>query len=368
MFPCFQKLQGLQAALWFILTLRGNLPLREVTMVKSRKAKSFIGCFLGFFISLSAGIAFAENSLVPVGQTVGVTMDMKGITIVDIADVEGYDGTCSPAKDAGLRAGDVIESINGRHMNSAKDFEEVIAETDGEELEITLRRGDEKKTFSVRPSLSSQDGKYRLGVWVKDAASGIGTVTYYDPDSGEFGALGHGISENSEEKAIGISGGEILDARIVSIQKGGKGQPGELVGVFTENDKKLGVVTENTEVGIKGIVQDGAKLTSVMEPIPIAKRNEVKTGKAEILSIIEEGKIEAFEIEIQKINRDTKNPKGMVLKVTDKTLLDKTGGIVQGMSGSPIIQEGKLVGAVTHVFVNDPTRGYGIFMENMLNA
>ncbi len=336
-------------------------------MIKSRKVKNAISCFLGFSISLSMSFASAMEKLVPVGQTVGVTMDMKGITVVDIADVESYNGKCAtPAKDAGIRAGDVIETIDGKLLDSANNFEKIIAESDGKELEITLRRGDEKKTCSVKPSLSSQDGKYRLGVWVKDAASGIGTVTYLNPDTGEFGALGHGISEKPEGNVIGISGGEILDARIVSIQKGGRGQPGELVGVFTEKDKKLGTVTENTEVGIKGIVQDGVQLSSVMDAIPIAKRDEVKTGKAEILSNIEESKIEKFEIEIQKINRDTENPKGMVIKVTDKKLLDKTGGIVQGMSGSPIIQEGKLVGAVTHVFVNDPTRGYGIFLENML--
>ncbi len=337
-------------------------------MIKSRIVKNVISCFLGLSINFTANIAFAADKLIPVGQTVGVTMDMKGITVVDIADVECYDGKCdTPAKDAGIRAGDVIENINGKSVNSANSFEKIVAESKGEELKLTLRRGDEKKTCLVKPSLSSQDGKYRLGVWVKDAASGIGTVTYLNPDTGEFGALGHGISDNSEGNAIQISGGEILDARIVSIQKGGKGQPGELVGVFSEKDRKLGDLTENTEVGVKGVVEEGENLSCIMDEVPIAKRDEVKTGKAEILSNIEEGKIERFEIEIQKINRDTKNPKGMVIKVTDKKLLEKTGGIVQGMSGSPIIQEGKLVGAVTHVFVNDPTRGYGIFIENMLN-
>ncbi len=334
--------------------------------MKKRKTIKKVGCFLGIFFSLMTLQGFATEMLVPVGQTVGVAMDMKGVTIVDIADVEGRDGLCSPARDAGLRAGDVIESIGGKQIDSARSFEEMVAKAEGKDLEVVVRRGNEKKTCKVQPALSATDQQYRLGVWIKDAASGIGTVTYFDPVSGEFGALGHGISNHADGNAISISGGEIFDARVVSIQKGDKGHPGELVGVFTENDKRLGTVQENTEVGLKGKVEDGITFSSIMDAVPIAMRSEVQVGKAEIVSNIEEGKIEKFQVEIQKINRDVKDPKGMVIKVTDKTLLEKTGGIVQGMSGSPIIQEGKLVGAVTHVFVNDPTRGYGIFMENML--
>ncbi len=336
-------------------------------MRKGRRVKRTVGYVLAVFFSLTAIQGFAEEMLIPVGQTVGVTMNMKGVTVVDIADVKGSDGNCvQPGKDAGIRAGDVIESIDGKQVDSAKRFEEIVAEGKGKELKIIARRGHERKSFLVKPALSSTDGKYRLGVWVKDAASGIGTVTYYNPETDEFGALGHGISDHQTGTAIGISGGEILDARIVSIQKGCKGQPGELVGVFGENDRKLGIVEENTEVGLKGRMISGVKFSSLMNAIPIARRKDVQIGKAQILSNIEEGKIEAFEIEIQKINCDTQNSKGMVIKVTDQKLLEKTGGIVQGMSGSPIIQEGKLVGAVTHVFVNDPTRGYGIFIENML--
>ncbi len=313
------------------------------------------------------GFAAAE-SLIPVGQTVGVTLDMKGVTIVDTTDVEDQDGNLSsPAKDAGLRAGDVIESINGKTMDSAKDLEEIIAKQGGEELTIQMKRGNEEKECHLTPVLSGTDGVYRLGIWIKDAASGIGTVTYIDPETGEFGALGHGIAETPESEAIEVKGGEILDASIVSIQKGGKGQPGELVGVFTEDDKKLGTVYANTLVGLKGTIVQGADLKPIMDAVPVATRDEVETGNAEILSNVEEGSIEKFSVEIQKINRDTDNPKGMVIKVTDPKLLEKTGGIVQGMSGSPILQNGKIVGAVTHVFVNDPTRGYGIFIENMLS-
>ena len=313
---------------------------------------------------------YAETrQLIPVGQTVGITLDMKGVTIVDTTDVEGYDGKkTAPAQSAGLRAGDIIEEINGETIDSADELERIVAKSGETALTILIRRNEEEKEYSVTPALSCADGNYRIGVWIKDAASGIGTITYLDPNTLEFGALGHGIAETPQQRAISIRNGEVLDARIVSIQKGSRGQPGELVGVFTEDEKKLGTVSSNTEVGLRGVLDKKAKLNTVMEPIPVANRGEVREGDAEMLANVEEGKIETFSIEIQKINKDADNPKGMVIKVTDRRLLDKTGGIVQGMSGSPIIQNGKLVGAVTHVFVSDAARGYGIFMDSMLGA
>ena len=309
----------------------------------------------------------AAESLIPVGQTVGVTLDMKGVTVVDTTDIEDKNGEISsPAEKAGIKIGDVIETIDGKPVSSAEDLEKIITGKDGTELKLQIRRGDKEKECVVTPVLSGAEGVYRLGIWVKDAASGIGTVTYLNPETKEFGALGHGIAETPESQPISAKGGEIMDAKIVSIQKGGKGQPGELVGVFTEEDKKLGTVLANTPAGLKGIAEKEESFKTVMDAVPVASREEVETGDAEILSNVEEGKIEKFQVEIQKINKDTDNPKGMVIKVTDPNLLEKTGGIVQGMSGSPIVQNGKLVGAVTHVFVNDPTRGYGIFIENML--
>lgn len=334
-------------------------------MNKNKKWKNMIGGILSTIFVIMPSFVFAEEMLVPVGQTVGVTMNMKGVTVVDIADVDEGDGRfVSPAGNAGIRVGDVIESVDGKSVTSAKDFDEMVSNAK-DELTLVAHRDGKKKTFSVKPIRSSQDKKFQLGIWVKDTVSGIGTVTYLNPKNGEFGGLGHGIAENKNGEVVNISQGEIVDARIVSVQKSGKGQPGELVGVFSDQDKVLGYINENTEVGIKGVVIDG-ELKKALDAIPVAKREEVKIGTAEMLSNIEDGKIERFQVEIQKINRDSKNPKGMVVKITDKKLLEKTGGIVQGMSGSPILQNGKLVGAVTHVFVNDPTRGYGIFIENML--
>lgn len=334
-------------------------------MMKTVKCKRVISLLLFVVVIAFSTCVFAEKMLVPIGQTVGITMNMKGITVVDIADIESYDGRfVAPAKNVGIHIGDVIESVNGKAISSVKEFEELISDSN-DEIEMTVKREGRKKRFIIKPVLSSSDHKNQIGIWVKDSVSGIGTITYLDPETGAFGGLGHGISEKLNEKAVEISGGNVFDARIVSIQKGGKGQPGELVGIFNEDDKVIGSISENTEVGIKGMIMENC-LDQICGAIPVAQRDEVKTGNAEIISNIEEEKTEKFQVEIQKINRDKKNPKGMVIKVTDKRLLEKTGGIVQGMSGSPIIQDGKLVGAVTHVFVNDPTRGYGIFIENML--
>ena len=331
------------------------------------KRKICLG-FLIFLISLGGTNVYAEERLlVPVGQTVGVTLDMEGVTIVDTTDVEDYDGKRhTPAKDAGLRSGDIIETINGISIESAQQLEEVVNSQGETALEIVARRQGKEKCCKAEAALSNKDGHYRLGVWIKDAASGIGAITYFDPENGEFGALGHGISDNTENGVLPIQGGELWKASVVSVQKGSKGQPGELIGVFAEGKEKLGEIQSNTLVGLTGTLESGVKPDTIMEAVPAAKREEAYEGEAEILANIEENKVEAFSVEIQKINKDTENTKGMVVKITDQRLLDKTGGIVQGMSGSPIIQNGRIVGAVTHVFVNDPTRGYGIFIENML--
>ena len=230
---------------------------------------------------------------------------------------------------------------------------------------IAQSKGNEKHC-RTKAILSQKDGHYRLGIWIKDAASGLGTVTYANPETGDFGALGHSISEGVNEEVLTIQSGEVWKASIVSVQKGSKGQPGELIGVFSEGKEKIGEIQSNTTVGLKGKLDKIENFDVISDAIPVAERDTVCEGEAEILANIEENKIERFSVEIQKINKNESDSKGMVVKITDQRLLSKTGGIVQGMSGSPILQNGKFVGAVTHVFVNDPTRGYGIFIENML--
>ena len=312
-------------------------------------------------------VSAEEKSLIPVGKTIGITLNLSGVIVTDTADVTDYEGNkTSPAKKAGIEPGDSIEKINGYNVMSAKDFEKIINENGASPLNITLTRNGKTKELTVNASLSCIDGFYRIGVWIKDAASGIGTITYVDSSTKEFGALGHAISETPNSTPIPISGGNILDATVVSVQKGEKGTPGELIGVFTDGKEKLGKISSNEPIGIKGTLIDNSNIIERLEKVPIAQRQEVYEGEAEIRSNIEGDKIESFSVEIQKINKDESNTRGMIIKVTDNKLLERTGGIVQGMSGSPILQNGKIVGAVTHVFVNDPTRGYGIFIENML--
>lgn len=300
-------------------------------MKKTRFANKWI--FLGILLTFSShSVAFGATELIPVGRTVGVTLDMKGVTVVDTTDVEGENGQrTSPAEEAGLLSGDVILEVNGREIGSAGELEERVRKEGKEEMRLKISRHGEEKDVVIKPSVATEDGNYRMGVWVKDAASGIGTVTYLNPQTMEFGALGHPISEEPDGNPLWIEGGEILDADLVSVQKGDKGQPGELVGVFSEQNDKLGEVSQNTPVGLIGTIKEGASLTEKMEALPIADRAEVEVGAAEILSNIEEGKIQSYQVEIQKINKDKENPKGMVIKVTDPILLEKTGGIVQGM-------------------------------------
>lgn len=333
----------------------------------SLQERIFVFVLISFFMRMP--LVAAETELIPLGQTVGVALDMEGVTVVDTTDVEDYDGNrYTPAKDAGIRAGDRIKSINGIALESAKQLDTLVGKAEDTPLEIVIIRNGKERVVTGTPALSKTDGKYRLGVWVKDAASGIGTITYVNPETLEFGALGHGICDTTHNQIIEICGGDILNATVVSVQKGSKGCPGELLGVFSEGKEKIGEICENSTVGLKGTMTAEYFSEISAQKMPIAKREDVYEGEAEILANIEENKVERFSIRIKKINRDTQNEKGLILEVTDPRLLEKTGGIVQGMSGSPIVQEGKLVGAVTHVFVNDPTMGYGILIETMLQS
>lgn len=334
-----------------------------------KKIASKLSILLCFFLAVSLP-TWAEDSvrkLIPVGQTVGVTLEFGGVEVVDVVDFSDYDGkTHSPAKDAGIVAGDLILEINGAAVNTTKDLRDIVNKNGEGELTVLYRHDGQDREAKMTPAISNTDGMLCLGIWIKDAASGIGTLTYYDPETGEFGALGHGICDAGTGNIIDITGGDILKSTIVAVQKGEKGQPGELIGVFADGKEKLGKIASNVDDGLKGTIDAGAHLNTVSDALEIATRDEVHEGDAYILSNVEEDRIDRFEVEIQKINESESSSKSMVVKIKDKNLIEKTGGIVQGMSGSPIIQDNKLVGAVTHVFVNDPTRGYGIFISNML--
>ncbi len=307
-----------------------------------------------------------NKSLVVGGKCVGVTLCTNGVLVTDISDIACDNGKhLSPAKDAGLKPGDLIQSFNNQTTLTVDDLNTAIKASQGTESTLKFIRDKNEHVVLITPQLSQADQDFKIGAWVKDAASGIGTITYFDPQTNEFAALGHGICDSDTGQMLKIDKGNIYTSSIVSVNKGEKGIPGELNGIFDDNSANLGEITKNISSGIFGTADSNFLDNTYL--LPVGTKIETIAGKAEIMSNIEGQKIDKFNIEIVRIlpNKLSVN-KGMIIKITDQRLLDKTGGIVRGMSGSPIIQNGKIVGAVTHVFVNDPTRGYGIFIEDML--
>lgn len=308
------------------------------------------------------------REVVACGNTVGVKLNIEGILVVGMSDIETPDGKKElPAKDAGIKPGDLIIEANGKKMNSIEALIKEIDNSNGEHIKMKYKRDKKTELITIKPIKSVEDNKYHLGMWVRDSTAGIGTLTFYDPKNNAFGALGHGITDIDTGALMPIENGEIVESNILTIIKGRAGNPGELKGVLIEERRELGLISKNSPYGIYGVLNNDMLHKFPNKLYPVGLRNEVELGKASILSNIDGKTIDEYEIEILKISKKTSNmQKGMVIKIKDNELLEKTGGIVQGMSGSPIIQNGKLIGAVTHVLVNDPTRGYGIFIENML--
>jgi stage IV sporulation protein B len=307
-----------------------------------------------------------DTELIPVGAPVGIYMETDGVMVVGVGDFKDSAGMeCSPSKYI-LKSGDYIRRVNGKQVYSKKDFTEMVTDSDGENLILTVERNSELINVTVTP-VKDQTGVYKLGLWVRDNSQGVGTLTYIDAE-GNFGALGHGITDADTEKVLEILDGTLYDTEIVSVKKGVSGSPGEMTGMITYSDAHiLGDITENTENGIFGVCNEKALQTFMAnEALPIGFKQEIEKGPAQILSTVGD-ETKYYDVEITDIHMDHDNVnRGIELKVTDTELINTTGGIVQGMSGSPIIQNGKIIGAVTHVFINDPTRGYGIFIENML--
>ncbi len=309
-----------------------------------------------------------NKKVVPCGNTVGVKLRVNGILVIGISDVETFDGRkIIPAKDIGIKTGDLIIEVNNKKINKIDELIKEVENSKGNSINLKYKRGEFIDGAEIIPVKSADDKKYHLGLWVRDSTAGIGTLTFYDPETEGFGALGHGITDIDTGALMPVENGEILKSSILGIRKGVQGKPGELKGVFLDDQKVIGSIKKNCSGGIYGELNDQAGSILPDKPYPIALRSQVKVGPAKILSNINGNDIREYSIEIQKVSKQSLNgPKGMIIKITDPYLLQETGGIVQGMSGSPIIQNGKLIGAVTHVLVNDPTRGYGIFIEWML--
>lgn len=309
--------------------------------------------------------AVGGRMLIPGGVPFGVRLCHEGVTVVGLPDVRtGGTGSGSPAKDAGIRVRDIILSVDGKRVTSAADMAALIGECGGKTLDLTLRRGDGELTISVTPVLS--DDGYKAGLWIRDSTAGIGTVTFIDPATGAFAGLGHGICDSDTGELVKPGRGIVVNVAISGVEKGQAGAPGELRGYFSSG--KIGSLTGNTECGVFGVFAELPEgMSGDAKAIPAATSAETHDGDAEIICTSDSG-TGRYKVRISGIDRSGRPVKNFVVTVTDPDLIAKTGGIVQGMSGSPIIQDGKLIGAVTHVLVNSPEMGYGIFIDNMLAA
>lgn len=311
-----------------------------------------------------------QIKVIPGGQTIGVNLKSAGILVVGHHQVNvSGNRKVSPGEEARLQVGDMIISMNGIPIH---EVEKVAAFTEtagkaGKPLDLIVMRRGEKLAVKLMPAYDILDRSYRLGLYIRDSAKGVGTLTFYAPSRSTYGALGHVITDMDTQMPIAVGGGEIVHSNVTSIAKSQNGDPGEKIAHFFREGKTLGNIEKNTSFGIFGKMTTLPDHGVAEKAIPIALANEVKTGPAQIYTVVSGQKVEKFDIEITHVSRqDFPATKGLVLKITDKRLLERTGGIVQGMSGSPIIQDGKMVGAVTHVFVNNPTNGYGCFIEWML--
>lgn len=303
-----------------------------------------------------------KTTVVPMGNAIGMKLYTAGVLVVGMSEIEGK----KPYENSGIKEGDRIIQINQNQIDNTDDLMKAVNKSDGNNISIKYVRDEKTITTSIKPLKNSRN-EYKIGLWVRDAAAGVGTLTFYEPSSGMFATLGHGIMDIDTAELIKIANGELVTTNILSINKGTKGNPGEIRGTI-EAGHTIGSISKNTKFGVFGTINKTPYLnTSNTNEVQVALREEIKTGKAQIICELENGKKEYYDIEIQRIFiSNNKDNKSMLIKVTDKKLSEKTGGIIQGMSGAPIIQNGKFVGAVTHVLVNDPTIGYGVFADIML--
>jgi len=311
-----------------------------------------------------------DFKVVPGGQSIGVKLNTVGVLVVGHHLIETENGKSSPGEIAGIKMGDFITAINGNPIQKMSDVSQYVQKA-GEEnipLQLVVQRENETINTKLMPLKDKTEQIYKLGLYIRDSAAGIGTMTFYHPDTKKYGALGHVISDSDTKKPIVVKDGQVVSSTVTSIEKGSNGDPGEKLARFSPNKEVLGNIKRNSPFGIFGSLKKQISNGNYDEAIPITLSHQVKEGPAQILTVVNGTKVEPFDINIvTTIPQKIPSIKGMIIKVTDEELLKKTGGIVQGMSGSPIIQDGKLVGAVTHVFVNDPTSGYGVHIEWMLH-
>ena len=297
------------------------------------------------------------------GEVFGLKIYSSGVLVVSTEDIITENGAENPGKKAGIKSGDIIKEINGTEINSNREISQICKNSNGKELIFTIERNSEKLTLKLNTVKEESSGNYKAGLWVRDSTAGIGTMTFFDRETGVFASLGHAVCDGDTGIVLPLSEGMAVGAKILGCTKGTKTEAGELSGAFTANT--IGKLYSNNICGVYGMLN---KTDVSDELIPVATAMEVRTGKAQILCSVDENGKKYYDVEITKILDSRSDEKNMTVKITDEELLKITGGIVQGMSGTPLIQNGMLAGAITHVFVGNPTEGYAIFAENMLNV
>ena len=340
-----------------------NETARQAALVNGTTHNETLRLF-GIFPIKTVRVQVVEQPVVVVaGVPFGIKLYTDGVLIVGFTDVDTSAGPANPARTAGLRVGDVVVSVNGRAVNTNEELKAAVESSGGSYMTFVIRRDNLDFSVKFRAVRSQLENCYKSGFWVRDSSAGIGTLTFFDPDEGFFGGLGHAVCDVDTDEPLPISAGEIVAAEIYDVEKGGTGTAGSLCGAV--DDDVIGKLVENGGAGVFGTLTriPGACFRTV----PVAMKQQVTTGKAQVLTTVEGTTPQMYDIEIVQIRySETALTKNMTIRVTDPTLLEKTGGIVQGMSGSPILKDGQLVGAVTHVLLDDPTTGYAIFAENML--
>lgn len=315
----------------------------------------------GFTAKATAADAtdISNKNVILLGSTFGIKLFTDGVIVASLSEVYTENGMCCPAEDAGIKAGDYIIEAEGKVISHNSDVAAIIGQSGGEEITVKVRRNDKIFEAAVTPVFS--EGSFKTGMWIRDSAAGIGTLTFYDPDTGKFAGLGHGICDIDTNGVMTLKSGQPMPVTLLGIDKGLPDVPGQLKGYFS-SDEPLGTLLANNETGVYGTLNEPPQ----SELVQLMPKGEVKCGAVQVLATVDENGARLYDAEIEQISRENTLTKNFVLRITDPELLSLTGGIVQGMSGSPVLQDGKLVGAVTHVFKEDPTCGYGIFAENMM--
>lgn len=326
------------------LNLFGKIPLKDITVN-----------------------VIPRTSVVPLGNAVGLKLYTSGVLVVGMSEIEGKDNKkYKPYENTGIEEGDMIIKVDEATVTCTADLVDTVNKAKGNQVKVEYVRQGEASQTNITP-VKGTDNKYKLGLWVRDAAAGVGTVSFYDPSTKTFAALGHGIQDVDTGQLIDISNGDFITTKILSITKGKKGNPGKISGTI-ENQTTIGQVYRNTDFGVYGKLKNITALNvDISKAMEVATRDEIKQGPAKIICTLENNSTKEYNVEIEKIYKNNnENNKSMLVKVTDSELIEKTGGIIQGMSGSPIIQNNKVIGALTHVLVNDPQMGYGVFADLMI--